>query len=302
MFPRPWVAFALSAGVACARPTPAPVPPSPPSRKFDYVGQSWMRFEARVSGKIATRLILDTGGGVTLLSKQLCARAGCIPDGTFTGKRMSGQALTIPMARVPSILIAGREVKSARVAVMDTSSLLHPELGVEGFVGLDLFRDQPFTIHYRSRELVLESEFTLDARRQAGEVVGVRVEHDGPSTVVYLPLQLANDTPALQMEVDSGSRDLILDERFMKMLEIDPTGAGVRRVTGRDETAHEYVRWFTKLANAARVPGTSTIGVPAGATVMFQKIIHDGLVGHAFLSAHTTTYDLRRSQMIFGPL
>jgi hypothetical protein len=297
-------ALAMTCGALACSPSNAakPVTPHAPApARFDYVGQDWLRFEARV-GDTSTRLMLDTGGGVTLLSKKLCEKVGCVPDGTFTGKRMSGQALTIPMARVESIVMAGHAVKNARVAVLDTASLLHPDLGVDGIAGLDLFRDCPFTIDYGSHELVLEDESSLAVRRAAGEVVSVRVENDGPATVVFMPLQLEPNASPLQMEVDNGSRDLILDERFMMTLGIAKDAAGVKQVDGQDETEHGYTRWFTSMPRPARVPGTLRVGVSAGATVMFQKIIHDGLVGHAFLSGHVTTYDLARGQMIFGPL
>jgi hypothetical protein len=35
--------------------------------------------------------------------------------------------------------------------------------------------------------------------------------------------------------------------------------------------------------------------------MMFQRIIHDGLVGHDFLNAHSTTFDLAHGAMIFAP-
>ena len=108
------------------------------------------------------------------------------------------------------------------------------------------------------------------------------------------------DVPTLEMEVDSGSRDLILDERFMAVLGVDPAAPNVKRVDGKDETDHEYVRYFATVPRELAVPGTHDVSVPAAATVMFQKIIHDGLVGHAFLSAYTTTYDLAGSTMIFA--
>lgn len=213
---------------------------------------------------------------------------------------MSGQELQLPMARVASIVVAGRRVENVRVAVLDTTSLLHPELGVEGFVGLDVFRDQPFTIEYASHQLVLEDAATLSARRAAGQASHVRVEDDGTSAVVFLPLQLSSDGVPLEMEVDSGSRSLILDERFMSTLGIRPDGEGVRRVEDSDETDHPYVRYFASLPRDLPIPGAAGIIVPAHATVMFQSIIHDGLVGHEFLSAHTVTFDLPRAEMIFS--
>jgi hypothetical protein len=40
--------------------------------------------------------------------------------------------------------------------------------------------------------------------------------------------------------------------------------------------------------------------VPKEASVMFQKIIHDGLLGQEFLRAHVVTFDIPRASMIFG--
>jgi hypothetical protein len=34
---------------------------------------------------------------------------------------------------------------------------------------------------------------------------------------------------------------------------------------------------------------------------MFQEIIYDGLIGHAFLGRFTVTYDMPGARMIFGP-
>jgi hypothetical protein len=45
-----------------------------------------------------TRFVFDTGIGINLISEGLAAKVGCCPDGsTFTGRRMSGQAVTTPL-------------------------------------------------------------------------------------------------------------------------------------------------------------------------------------------------------------
>ncbi len=300
---------------ACASAPPPAVTTAPSAQSdasapgvapFDDVGESWIRVNATIGERTATRLMFDTGGGVTLLSRTLCAKVGCVEDGTFTGQRMSGQSLTLPMARVPSITIAGHRVTNARVAVLDTSSLLHPELGVEGFAALDLFRDSAITIDYPGKRLVVESPSTLQERARAGVTTRVRVEHDGPSTVVYLPLTLDETSTAspLEMEVDTGSNNLILDDRFMAPLGIDPAATGVKRVEGTDETGHAYVRTYTTLPRAVRVPsphGAPSVTAPAGSGVMFQRIIHDGLVGQRFLRPSAVTFDLVGGAMIFAP-
>jgi hypothetical protein len=286
---------------ACGSPSAPNAPKAVISRSvpFEYVGQDWLKVAAEV-GDQPTHLLFDTGGGLTILSRTLCTKMQCVPDGTFSGKRMSGQSIEVSMARVPSITIGSRRVLNARVAVLDTSGLLHPDLGVDGIGGLDLFRDQAVTIDYAKHQLVMEDAISLDARKKSGIATKVRVENDGPSTVVYLPLQISLQLPPAEMEVDTGSRDLILDERFMAPLGIPTIGPNVRVVGGKDETANEFVRYFSILPRALSVPSAPNISAPTGATVMFQKIIHDGLVGHSFLSAHTVTFDVANGEMIFG--
>lgn len=276
-----------------------PKPSAATSVPFDYVGQSWIRVPANVGG-VSTHLMFDTGGGLTILSDALCTKMKCVPDGSFSGKRMSGQSIDVKMARVPSIEIAGHRVENARVAVLDTSSLLHPDIGVDGVAALDVMRGEAVTIDYPRKQLVLEDAASRDARRKNGITTKVRIEDEGPSTVVYLPLSLSPEMKPLEMEVDTGSFDLILDERFMAALGIDPNAPTTRRVDGKDETANAYVRYFSKLPRALGVANAPTINAAAGKTVMFQRIIHDGLVGHDFLSSHVVTFDLRNAEMTFG--
>lgn len=183
---------------------------------------------------------------------------------------------------------------NARVAVMDTRSLLHPDLGVEGVAALDLLAGQAFLDRVCGADAA-----ALAARRKTGTVTKVRVERDGPSRVVYLPFELSPSGPRIEAEVDSGSRDLILDRRFMSTLGIDPNGAAVKRITGHDETGASYLRFFSRLPRAISVPGAPALAVSAGSTVMFQRIIHDGLVGHTFLSGYTVTFDLPDAQLVF---
>lgn len=285
--------------------TPAPAittapPPAPPRAvTFDYVGQSWMRVPARIADGPATALMLDTGMGVTLLTPEACARAGCVREGTWSGKRMSGQEVALTLARVRSLTVAGLRRENVQVAIFESDEVIHRDLGVEGIAGLDLFRDQPVTFDHRSMRVVLETPASLTERAAHGDRVPVRVAHDGPSTEVYLPLELAPGSVA-EMEVDSGSLHMILDDRFSRPLGIDPDGPGIERKDGKDETGQPYVRRYAKLPRAVHVAKLPTLEVPAATTVMFQKIIHDGLLGQEFLKRHVVTFDLAGAALIFA--
>jgi hypothetical protein len=96
-----------------------------------------------------------------------------------------------------------------------------------------------------------------------------------------------------------GSDSLILDEALAAPLGIDLGASDVRRVEGVDETGHAYVRSFTRLAGSIHPAGAPELAQP-DPEVMFQRIVHDGLVGDAFLRNFVVTYDVAGSRMILA--
>ena len=247
---------------------------------------------------IETKFIFDTGIGINLISEELAAQVGCGPDGsTFTGRRMSGQAVTTPLGSLASLEVGASQMRNVPVGIFD----LHAMAGlgdVEGFISLSYFRTRPVTVDYAAGLLVLEDEASLARRAAAGTAVCVHIGRDGCSTDVMLGINLPNGRP-ISVEVDTGSDTLILNEWLAGDTGIDLQDPGVRRVTASDETGHGFVRYFSELRGDIKVGGAPLIRV-ADPRVMFQKIIYDGLVGDAFLRNFTTTYDLASSRMIFA--
>ena len=239
------------------------------------------------AGGVEARFVFDSGIGLTLLSESLAGRIGCEPTGsTFTGRRMSGQEVGVPLAALGSLEVGGYSLGDLTVGVFDLGID-----GIDGFLSLDFFRDAPVTVDYGSQQIHVGGP-------PAGVPVGVRLDRDGPSTAVYLPLELPNGR-VVSVEVDMGSDALILDERFAAELGIDLEDA--RKVEGRDETGHEYARYFTSLSGTVCVPTAPSLA-QRDPEVMFQRIIYDGLVGHAFLRNHVVTFDLPSERLVFSTL
>ena len=225
---------------------------------------------------VETRFVVDSGIGLTVVRDTV---AGCVPSGeSFTGKRMSGQEVTVPLGAAPSLRFAGEEHNDVEVGLLDMSGFPAALAGVDGFLSLALFAETPLTVDY-PRERVLAG------KRAGGVRLPCRVDRDGPSVTMFLPLTLP-DGRAIEVEVDMGSDALILDERFAELGASD-----VRRVEGTDETGHRYTRLFTTLRG--RVHPTAAPGLGQDEPdVMFQSIIHDGLVGDAFLRRFAVTFDV----------
>ena len=252
------------------------------------------------AGGIETRFIFDTGIGVTLISESLAGKVGCSPgESTYTGRRMSGQPVTVPIGSLNSLRVGTCCSQDVQVGIFDMTALAG--LGdVEGIISLTYFRTAPVNVDYRAAVIVLEDEPSLASRVDRGTPVDVQVVGEGAySTDVHLAIDLP-DGRSITVEVDTGSdAALILDEKFAVDAGIDLHAPSTRKADGLDETGHAFARYFATLSGDVRLTQAPTFR-QANPEVMLQKIIYDGLIGNRFLRNYTTTYDLARAQMIFA--
>lgn len=263
---------------------------------FEYL-KHVLTVPVRVAG-IQTRFILDTGIGLCLISEALAARVGCQPDGsTFTGQRMSGQAVTIPLGTLSSLDIGEHASRDIRVGIFDMHAMAGLEQ-VEGFLSLTSFRTLPMTIDYAAGLVILEDEASLSRRAKRGTSVPAQVDYDGCSTRLLIRLELPSGR-VITVEVDTGSEDIILDESLAADVGVDLHHQTTRRHEATDETGHQFARYFAKASGDISVTGAPDYRVTAP-DVMFQKIIYDGLVGDKFLRGFTTTYEVANERMIFS--
>lgn len=263
---------------------------------FRYFEGSFMVVPVKINGSISQDFIFDTGIGMNLISKSLCQQLGCSERGKHTGKRMSGQEVTISMTSIASFAMGGKELKDVPIGIFDMEALM-PGANIGGFLSLGFFKDLPYSVDYERQVITFESSDSLQKIRGEGTVIPLSIDQQGDAFGVFLPLILPNGQK-ISVEVDTGSQALILHERYMLPLGISPTDPKVKRKDGKDETGHRYSRFFTTLAGTVHLPGSPKMKVTSP-TVMFQKIIYDGLVGHDFLKQFRVTYDIPKSEMIF---
>ena len=249
-----------------------------------------------VDGSIKKDFLLDTGAGINIISKSLSTQLLSKETGEFRGKRMSGQEISIPMSVVGKLSLGDLTNKDIPVGLFDLDDLV-PGAHIDGILSLDFFKDAAVTIDYDRNVLRFERTDELQKIKRTGTVVPVTLDRQGPSLDVFMPLILPTGKQVL-LEVDTGSQDLILDEKFMKPLGFSKKDQRLRVREGKDETGHLYKRYFTKLTGAVHIPNSLAMKMELP-DVMFQKIIYDGLIGHYFLEKFLVTYDLPNSEMIF---
>jgi hypothetical protein len=235
-----------------------------------------------VDGVVST-FVVDSGIGITIV------REGLLPlrtAGSFTGKRMSGQDVTVPLASVRSLAFAGHEWSDVPVGVLDMSGFPEVLAHVGGFLSLALFEQAALTVDYPGGVVRVGAA-------AAGVELPARVEREGPSVAMYVPMALPDGRVA-ECEVDMGSDVLILDDRFRDL------AAGEERVVeGVDETGHAYTRRFASIAGLVHPDGAPELAQEDPA-VMFQSIVYGGLVGRSFLSRFAVTFDVARGMLVLA--
>jgi hypothetical protein len=245
-----------------------------------------------VGDRVPAKFVFDSGSGITILSRTIAADLGVEPDGAVhIGRRMSGQEIRIETSRLRALTIDGHRLKDVPVCVLDLAGFSPALRPFEGMLSLGLFEDAPLRLSYGAGTAeVLPSRPTFGA----GAVeVPMRVDHDGPSVDGFVALRLPDGRVA-DVEIDTGSDTLILHDRYFDALVPDPSA--VRTVEGSDETGHRYRRRFGTVHGAVSVgTGIGQVDPPA----MFQEIIHDGLLGDAFLRRYTVTMDPGHSRLVF---
>jgi hypothetical protein len=260
---------------------------------FDRV-QHLVRIDVGVDGE-RTRFLVDTGIGITVVSSAFVARFGLTATGeTFAARRMSGQVVAVPLVQLPALRIGDLVVPPHVAGIADLGAEDGPA-GFHGLLGPGAFTEYVVTTDAAARMLTFtpRSDFAAD-----GRVVPLDVHRDGPSYDPFASLVLPSGR-TVSVEVDTGSPDLILDTRFMEDCGVEPDDPGVETTTGVDETGHEWTRRFVTIDGSvtlAAAPDTAQ----ERPRVQFQDIVHDGLVGTAYLERFRFSFDVTGQRLVLG--
>ena len=260
--------------------------------RFDRVGH-FTRIPVTL-GESPHRLLFDTGIGVNVISTAVAARLGLASVGeTFAGQRMSGQWIEAPLVHLPPVSVGSCVLVDQVAAVVDLGQEEEGVTGFSGILGLTAFADIPVTVDPGSGTIefgvAVDSEFR----------VPLEVRTQGPSTTPFAQLVLPGGE-TITVEVDTGSGCLILDEGFLRRGEVAPLGA-LESHEGVDETGYRWKRKTGRLSGdvffaAAR---QSRQQEPR---VLFQDIVHDGLIGSDYLDRFRYTVDVRREELLLTPI
>ncbi|HEY3559292.1 MAG TPA: retropepsin-like aspartic protease [Kribbella sp.] len=260
---------------------------------FDRV-QHLVRVLVTVGGT-PYRFLVDTGIGVTVLSSAVADRVGAVPTGdTYRGRRMSGQAVEVPLVRAPAIALGDHVIDAHLAGVADLGDADDPA-GFAGILGPAFFEEHTVTTDPDAMTLTVQPRERFEPD---GPVVPLDVRRDSASVDPFARLVLPSGRE-ITVEVDTGSDCLILDTRFAADCGVDLAGPGVTTRTGIDETGYEWMRHWVTIAGSVHLSAAPETA-HSSPRVQFQEIIHDGLVGAGYLERFRTTLDVTGARLVLG--
>jgi hypothetical protein len=214
-------------------------------------------------------MLMDTGGGATLVTPEIAGRLGCRPFGRDVGYRMDGERVEFRRCESLDMSDGTWQRRVAPVAVFDVNGLLPPELPrLDGVLALDAFRGDVITIDWRAGLLTVHDGRTAKAAlQQHGLPVRIATGESGRFFSAFVPI--AASTGRLWLLLDSGNiRGTLVDRHVARdgLLDVTSSGEAALRVGSR--------------------PGV-------GARVESAALIIDGALGTAYLMLGPITLDLR---------
>lgn len=247
--------------------------------------------EATLGDSTPLNVILDTGGGLDVLSPRLVQRVSGKAMGVVTGHRMTGERLDIDLWVVPSLKVGALTRTNA---VVGTWAALD-NFGLDGIVSLDGFRNHPFTIDFGANTVTFESSGSLARRRANGRVSQLQLDDlRGRAVTAFAEFELGGKSG--QCELDTGSQATRANTRYLTALGIDTSNAEVSRrtyTTAAGGTESQYVATVSRVSLAS-APEVSASDV----RVIFSDIIYDCVIGTDFWRDRTLTLDIGGRQLI----
>jgi len=161
---------------------------------------------ARVSaaGRTLT-MLLDTGGGATLITPAVAAQIGCSPFGRDVGHRMTGEAVEFQRCESLTLSSGAWQRRIEPVAVFDVNRLLPPELPkLDGVLALDAFRGEVVTLDWAAGTLTVHAPAAAAAAlTRTGVPARIATGDTGRFYSALLPVAASRGT--LWFLLDSGN-------------------------------------------------------------------------------------------------
>lgn len=244
--------------------------------------------KATVNG-VEGRFIFDTGAGMNVLTKKFAQRVNGLEkqDGRFTSFRAIGDRLDVDLYTAKSITLGGFVANSTALTVYEGEIA-----GFDGLISLTAFKNQPFTLDFRNKQLVVETPNSLAKRHKPGNEIPLIVGNVQGQTVGIAAYFRVNDKLTLLFPLDSGAGKGVyrINSVFASQIGIDTTAiAPNNRIVLASEFSSNnrnviYRATLNKLTPQA-VPSVQLTKAPVQ---LVNGLIYDGIIPIDWLGEQLT--------------
>jgi len=252
---------------------------------FHFAEEHLIVVKVRVNSTVDANFIIDTGAGIDLISGKLCRKIGCKKSGKYTGERMTGEKKTIDLTKVLSIELGLSKKMNQTFGVSSIFDNIPKKYGpIDGALSLNFFKNRPFSIDYKERKLILETEKSLMEIKKDGQSIILIEYSDSHTTGFHINMLIAEKHKAI-FEIDTGAATTIVNSTWIERLNLPKAVKGIYPV-------YRIIPQIEVL-NAPKIAET-----PANTVV--RKIIYDGVLGNRFLKNWRVTFDVKLRKIIFS--
>ena len=262
---------------------------------FELLGSGHILITAKVNN-VEGNFIFDTGAGLNLLTKKFADKVTNLKktDGFYTGHRATGEEIVSDLWDSESLEIGGFSSKAQKFTTIDM------EFPVDGLISLLPFKEIPFTIDYKNKVLVLETEKSMAALDKTGISLPIQISENLEKTLTFATYVKVNDKLNLQMNMDSGAGFGVFrfNSRYMENLGVDAskTEKKYRASDFKPTEGNNY--YFTQLPKIS--PASSNkIRVADFKATFIEGLIYEA-IGSINWLGDKITIDLQKKVLIIN--
>jgi hypothetical protein len=223
------IAAALASATSATAPRipDAPVESAAPDAEITLVPwrNRWV-MEAEIGGK-TRKFLLDTAGGLTLISADTAKAAGCTPWGRMTGFQMMGARLDGPRCDGLTMRAGGLTLTPPVMGLIDLGKGNPNDAALDGMIALNLFENRAVTIDFAAGKLTIESPDSLAKRIAGARPLPIRISREVGGLALAVLAGVPTTKGPLWMELDSGNGGTILVSKpVAELVGMNPAAEG----------------------------------------------------------------------------
>ncbi|SEJ42514.1 Aspartyl protease [Dyadobacter koreensis] len=186
---------------------------------FEMAPSGHIMIKAKVNG-IEGNFILDTGAGITLLTKKFSSKLSNVHrlNREYTAFRATGEKITADLYTTDQIMIGDFKDPNPKLMIFDV------DFGpIDGLISLMTFQNQPFTIDYEQKKVIIETAGSFNAKKAKGYILPLQIESSRDITLDIFTFVQVNQKLTLQFLIDSGAGTNVfhINANYLKELGVD---------------------------------------------------------------------------------